>query len=220
MTDNREKIVVTGRVRDFVIFMDKAIYRFARHWLLFVNLVVSVFIGLPVLAPVLMHLGSTNAANLIYVAYRFSCHQLPQRSFFVFGPDAVNVYPLGVILAQELPPNIADFVGNATLGYKIAVCQRDVAIYGAMLLFGLVYGLARRWWDVEPLSLRAYVALGMVPLGIDGVTQIFGLRESTWELRLVTGVLFGVCTCWLAYPYLEQGMNEVKEQLEAKLHLG
>jgi uncharacterized membrane protein len=220
VTGERDKIVVTGRARDFVIFVDKMIYHLARHWLFLTNLVMAIFIGLPILAPLLMHLGHTGAANLIYTAYRFTCHQLPYRSFFLFGPDGINSYPLETILAQpDLPPNIQDFVGNAVLGYKVGVCQRDTAIYGSMLLYGLVYGLVRRWWRVEPLSLRAYVVVGLVPLGIDGITQLVGLRESTWDLRVITGVLFGVATVWLAYPYLDEGMRDIEEQIRTKLKL-
>jgi uncharacterized membrane protein len=220
VTENRDKIVVTGRVRDFVIFVDKMIYHLARHWLLFTNLALAIFIGLPILAPLLMYLGHSGTASLIYTAYRFTCHQLPYRSFFLFGPNGINAYPLETFLAVDnLPYNIQDFVGNAALGYKIAVCQRDAAIYGSMLLYGLVYGLVRRWWRVEPLSIRAYIIVGLVPLGIDGLTQLVGLHESTWELRVITGTLFGASTMWLACPYLADGFREVEEQIKTKLHL-
>jgi uncharacterized membrane protein len=217
----RDKIVVTGRSRDVVIFVDKIIYHLARRWLFLLNLVMAVFfVGLPLLAPLLMHLGRTGSANLIYTAYRLTCHQLPHRSFFLFGPGGIDSYPLETILAQpNLPPNIQDFTGSAALGYKIAVCQRDVAIYGSILLYGLIYGLVRRWWRVKPLSVTAYVIVGLVPMGIDGITQFVGLRESTWELRVITGALFGVATGWLAYPYLDEGFREIEEQVRAKLKL-
>ena len=32
------------------------------------------------------------------------------------------------------------FVGSPELGYKVAFCERDVAIYLAVLLAGLAYG--------------------------------------------------------------------------------
>jgi len=57
-----------------------------------------------------------------------------------------------------------------------------------------------------------------VPIAVDGITQAIGIRESTWEIRLVTGTLFGVATVWLAYPHLErftaQVLTEASESRE------
>jgi hypothetical protein len=36
---------------------------------------------------VAMKAGFSGAAKLIYLFYSFQCHQLPQRSFFLFGPQ-------------------------------------------------------------------------------------------------------------------------------------
>ncbi len=35
---------------------------------------------------------------------------------------------------------------------------------------------------------------------LDGLTQLVGWRESTWELRIATGVLFGIASGWFLYP--------------------
>ncbi len=32
-------------------------------------------------------------------------------------------------------------MGNEVVGYKMAFCERDMAIYGGMLLFGVIYSL-------------------------------------------------------------------------------
>jgi len=45
----------------------------------------GLFIGLPWLAPVFMKLGWTSLGNAIYLLYALECHQLPQRTYFVFG---------------------------------------------------------------------------------------------------------------------------------------
>ncbi len=42
-------------------------------------------------------------------------------------------------------------------------------------------------------------------------------RESTPVLRSLTGALFGLANVWLAYPYVEESMREVRQNLEAKL---
>lgn len=36
----------------------------------------------------------------------------------------------------------------------------------------------------------------------DGTTQLFGWRESTWELRMIIGSLFGLGSVWFALPLL------------------
>ncbi len=94
------------------------------------------------------------------------------------------------------------------LGYPMAFCQRDVATYGSLALAGLLF--ARFRGTISPLPWRWYL-LSLVPMGIDGLTQLFGLRESCWELRLLTGGLFGITTAWLAYPYLDRFSKAVLE---------
>ena len=54
-----EKTRVTGRTRDVVIGLDRLILSLARHWLLFINLALFTYVGLPVGAPVLMEAGAT-----------------------------------------------------------------------------------------------------------------------------------------------------------------
>jgi hypothetical protein len=76
---------------------------------------------------------------------------------------------------------------------------------------GLLFSLVRR--RVGPLPIRWYVLL-CVPMAIDGTTQLFGWRESTWELRVITGFLFGLASAWLVFPILERGMREVRDSLE------
>ena len=206
---------VTGRTRDVVIFLDKLIFQLAKHWLFLANLTWGLYVGLPTLAPVLMLTGHTWLGNVIYSAYKVACHQLPWRSFFIGGRQMVYTYDeLRTLVGPALTLR---YVGDATIGYKVAICQRDVATYGTILLAGLVFGLVRRWL-VKPLPIWVFV-LSLVPMGIDGITQLFGLRESNWQLRVITGALFGLASVWLAYPYLEEGMRDIRDEVNKKLHL-
>jgi uncharacterized membrane protein len=200
-----------------------------RHWLALINVALMIYLGLPILAPVLMANGLEAPARIIYKVYLFACHELPQRSYFLFGHqmtyslqqlvDAAGVdklwgYPLGGAYRE--------FVGNASLGFKVALCQRDVAIYGTMLLCGLVFGLVRK--RVRPIPIWLYVLVGIIPIGLDGGSQLVGYivpglmpggvpRESTWVLRTITGALFGWATMWLALPYLHESFTSIDEQL-------
>jgi uncharacterized membrane protein len=205
---------VTGRTRDVVIFLDKLIFQLAKHWLCLVNLTWGLYVGLPILAPILMLTGHPWLGNVIYTAYKVACHQIPWRSFFIGGSQIVYTYE--ELIALVGPALTERYIGDATIGYKVALCQRDVATYGTILLAGLVFGLVRR--RLKPLPIWAFV-LSLVPMGIDGLTQLFGLRESTWQLRMITGALFGLASVWLAYPYLEEGMRDIRDTVNEKLHL-
>lgn len=208
------------RVEVLTVFLDKLVLGLAKHWLLLVNLVITIYAGLPVLAPVFMRLGYTWPARVIYTIYKPLCHQLPQRSFFLFGPRlAYSVATFQELLGPEM---LADnslaraFIGNPSLGYKMAYCQRDTAMYTSLLLAGIAFGLVRR--RLKPLPFRLYLIL-LAPWAIDGLAQLLGFYESTWQLRTITGSLFGLGTVWFAYPYLETAMEELRCALSEKLIL-
>ena len=74
--------------RGLVLSTDRLILAGARHWLLVFNLLFGAYALTPWLAPVLMHTGHTRAAGLIYFFYSTQCHQLPERSYFLFGQKA------------------------------------------------------------------------------------------------------------------------------------
>jgi hypothetical protein len=49
-------------------------------------LALFIFNALPFLAPVFMKLGLEGIGRAIYLIYWPLCHQMAQRSFFLFGP--------------------------------------------------------------------------------------------------------------------------------------
>jgi len=196
---------------------DRATRWLSRHWLALFNSVVAVYVGLPFLAPVLMRASLERPARWIYLAYSFVCHQFPFRSFFLFGPQAT--YPRDILQAVTgMDPNdllnVRGFVGNAATGFKVALCERDVAMYAGILLAGLVYALLRP--RLRALHWILWLALGVLPIALDGGSQLVSqlpidllpFRESTALLRTITGALFGVMSVWFAYPNLEDSMQE------------
>ncbi len=217
---------------------DRVSFWISRHFLALLNLFVFVYVGLPFLAPVLMKAGLEQPARALYTVYSPLCHQFGFRSFFLFGEQPY--YPLaeahvrGVqtfeqathIVGAENPTDMARvqaraFKGNETLGYKVALCERDVAIYGGILLFGLIFGLTGR--RIPPLHWALWLLIGLGPIGLDGFSQLFSqfnwswlstllpYRESTPFLRVLTGALFGIATAWFAFPYIEESMNETRQ---------
>lgn len=199
---------------------DRIVLAIARHWLALFNLAVFTYVALPFLAPLLMQAGLPGAARLVYTIYSPACHQLPDRSYFLFGDQTVYTLPeleqLGVLEDTNLLVR-RRFVGGESLGWKVALCERDVAIYGAVLLGGLAFGLLRS--RVPKLPFKVFL-LFLMPIAVDGLTQLFGLRTSNWALRTVTGVIFGLAVVWLAYPYIEESMSEVRANIEHKLGAG
>ena len=224
-----------GRARTRAVGMTRAVGGFSRHWLAILNTIVFLYVGLPFLAPILMKAGAEGPARLIYTVYSPVCHQLAFRSWFLFGEQAAYPRTLaGTSLtsygeATGLDENdlaaARALVGDSRLGFKVALCERDVAIYGGILLGGLIFARVRG--RVRPLPLWAWLVFGVLPMAIDGGTQLlsglpiapagWALRESTPLLRTATGLLFGLLNVWLAYPYLEESMAETRAAVSVKL---
>ena len=194
--------------------VNRAVAWFARHWLLLLNGFVALYIGVAFSAPLMMMAGWTGPANIIYFLYRFSCHQLPQRSFFLDGPKIAYSFPeiAAVTGAQDRLDLFWRPIHDAALGlgYQVAFCERDTAMYGAILLAGLLFGLVGRRW--RPLPWWGLI-LFSIPIAVDGLSQLPGWRESTPLLRVITGAIFGFGVVWFAYPRLHSAMQDVAGSL-------
>lgn len=92
-------------------------------------------------------------------------------------------------------------------GYQTCLCSRCLAIYSSILLAGVVLALVRHHRLVRSIPWYVWL-LAMVPMALDGFTQLFGLRESNLVLRLFTGGLFGVATAWFLLPQIEKAASE------------
>jgi uncharacterized membrane protein len=216
---------------------DRVSFWIARRYLLMLNLFMLVYVGLPFLAPALMKLGAETPARIIYRIYKPLCHQFGFRSFFLFGEQPF--YPLAEagltgyktfeeatgITGLSDPYSMARFearnyIGDETVGYKVALCERDIAIYIALLAFGVLFGATGR--RIQSLHWLLWLVIGIGPIGLDGFSQLFSqfnwdwlasvvpYRESTPFLRTFTGALFGFATAWFAYPNLEESMSETR----------
>ncbi len=217
---------------------DSFSYWFTRHYLAVFNLFVFIYVGLPFLAPVLVKVGAPGPASLIYRGYSMVCHQLAFRSFFLFGEQPA--YPraqanVKTMLTFEQATGLSEastndalfaaraFIGNDSVGYKIALCERDVAIYLSILLFGLLFSLTGRRLPALPWYL--WLLIGLAPIGLDGFSQLlsqppfsfWAFRESTPFLRAFTGGLFGFTTAWFGYPLVEETMAESRQIMADKL---
>ncbi len=212
---------LSPRMRRFIIAVDRVVLYITKYWFWFAIISLALFAGLPFLAPVLLRAGMIAPAELIYKAYSFTCHQLAYRTFFFFGDQpAYTIDELQRALNVTNDPADAffwrEFLGNAQLGYKMAWCERDAAIYGAMIVAFVVMGLFRRY--IPKLDWRVYIVIAILPMAIDGLWQLvtsplhllpfLPVHESTALLRTITGTLFGAGSVWLAFPYLADAMRD------------
>jgi len=214
----------------------------SRHWMSVLSLVLGIYVTLPFLAPIFMHLGLDSAARIIYLFYSFLCHQLPQRSYFLFGPRMTfSLAEVQNSLINTVDPLILrQFIGNATMGWKVAWSDRMVSMFGTLWLFSLLWWPLRRrvkrlpWWGL---------VLFLLPMALDGGSHLIsdlagigqGFRDSNawlavltqqtfasnfyggdaWGsfnslMRLSTGILFGLGIVWFGYPYLEDMLSPAK----------
>lgn len=214
--------------------LNRAAHRLSEYWFPIMIALLLLWVGLPWLAPVSMKLGWQGPAETIYSLYSFQCHQLPQRSFFLFGEK--SMYSLAEIKAVwpsgSDPLALRQFIGNETMGYKVAWSDRMVAAYGGIPLAALAWWPLRR--RLRPFSIAGMILLTL-PMVVDASTHMLsdmaglgqGFRYSNeWLaalighslpasfykgnalgsfnswLRLLTGTLFAVGLTFFALPHL------------------
>ena len=176
-----------------IILIKHIVLGVARHWLLCINLLIAVWVGLPWLAPVMEHWGWKSAGQTIYFIYSLQCHQLPERSFFLFGTK--GMYSLAEIQTAWQhtfdPFILRQFIGNSEMGWKVAWSDRMVSMYTSILFGGLLYGLVRKWW--KPIHWQTFLLL-LLPMALDGTTHALsdlagigqGFRDTNIWLETLT----------------------------------
>lgn len=219
---------------------DRFSYWLSKHYLALMVWFLILYVGLPFLAPVFKQAGWDGPARVVYKIYSPLCHQWAFRSWFLFGeqayyPHAAAQIPgvrsfeeVSGITDQNDPSRLQArlFEGSPQLGYKVALCERDVAIWGAMALFGLFYAASGR--RLPKMHWLVWVLVGLGPVGLDGFSQLFSqipgdfiqsilpYRESTPFLRSLTGFIFGFSTSWFMFPLIEESMADSRRQLARK----
>jgi uncharacterized membrane protein len=96
--------------------------------------------------------------------------------------------------------------------YHVCLCERCLAIYSSMLLSGLALVFIRKRHNLPSITWWMWV-IALLPMALDGGTQLFGLRESNVVLRLLTGSIFGVGTAIFTLPQIEKAARESDQHL-------
>lgn len=130
----------------------------------------------------------------------FAALSVPFLSYFGFDAISKQIFfALHTVCAQV--PSHSFYI----FGHQLGMCERNFSIYASMFIGCLIFVLSKKripgipWW---------IWVLMILPLALDGTTQMFGLRESTWELRVLTGTLFGLGNVWFALPLIHKTILE------------
>jgi uncharacterized membrane protein len=169
---------------------DKFTHFFCRRWISLFGLFFGILSLLPFLAPLFLQMGFYQGAGAIYTIYSFLCHQLPERSFFMFGPQVMYSLPSLESYGANLTSiyTLRQFYGTAETGWKVAWSDRMIWMYGSMLLFGLLWWPFRR--RVRSLPLWGLVLL-LVPMAVDGFSHLISDFSGI-------GMGFRISNIWLA----------------------
>lgn len=101
-------------------------------------------------------------------------------------------------------------------GHQVILCERCLAIYMTLLFGSLLFAaFPRLRRNIRPLDWRHWLLL-MLPMALDGGTQLLGWRESDVILRTITGFLFGIATAWFILPRIQEFTPEFALQSVAQ----
>lgn len=103
------------------------------------------------------------------------------------------------------------------LGYQVAFCHRETAMYTSLFALGLLFGLLRR--RIAPLPLWAGGLL-LLPILLDGGTHLIDdalglgwrgggdmIGTPNFWLRMISGALFALAVALTIYPRLERDLR-------------
>lgn len=153
----------------------------SRYWMVWFSLLYGIFVGLPFLAPALMNQGVELPARIIYSIYAFLCHQLPERSYFLFGQKLSYSIPeiQQVWQVTSDPMVLRQFIGTPAMGWKVAWSDRMVSMYTSILPLAWIWYPLRR--KIRAAHWTVFIMLA-VPMVLDGTTHmvsdLFGLHNG------------------------------------------
>lgn len=152
----------------------RATYAFTKYWLILFLVLFGIYNFVPFMAPVSMKLGWMSVGNTIYDIYSTQCHQMAQRSFFLFGEKPMyELIELPINLTGKLGQDelaLRAFRGNNQMGWKVAWSDRMVYMYGSLWLASLLYCVFRLP-KRKPIRLQVFLFM-QIPFALDGITHL------------------------------------------------
>ncbi len=158
-------------------------------------MVALTFFNLLIFATPFLVIYAQPVGTLLFTGFSYTCHQLASRSYCFYSADGgIGNCPYLYTRAPEL---------NSEKGpaYEFPVCARDIAIYLGAWISGIAVYFTK-WKDAKHTPNPIFFILALIPIAIDGGTQLIGLRESTNELRMLTGMIAGLAFSFYFVPML------------------
>jgi uncharacterized membrane protein len=199
--------------------MKKHQLAYAAYMIFLISLIGAVFI-----TPLLAFSSDMGGA---YGAFSLTCHQKISRSLCLFsdgnGYWVADCVPQGGIYVDSYQDRTQIKVeSGSSIGYKMPVCARDIGLYCAMLLGGIIYPFVKRL-DERRVYPAIWLVLAVVPLGLDGGIQLLSeigllpfIYESTNMMRLLTGGIAGLVAAFYAIPILVNLLSSDEPIIPAK----
>jgi len=171
--------------------------------------VMLAFVGLIVATPYIA-LQDRDAGQGLQRLLAPTCHQLTERSLCVL-PTGIGDCP--VPAGDQYSRAFLIQLPGGGMASKFPVCARDLAIYVAMLIGGALFPFFLKM-DSKKWPNKWILVAACIPIGIDGGTQLIGMRESTNLLRIITGVIVGIVLPFYLIPILNGIFGAITEAIE------
>jgi uncharacterized membrane protein len=170
-----------------------------RHWLLLANGLVLLYAGLPWLSPLARAAGYERLGQLLFLLYLPLCHQIPERSFRLYGYQVAFCHRCAAMYTALLA------AGLLFGALRSRLPPAPLRVGGLLLLPMLVDGGMHLIDDTLVLGLRA---------GGDAPGSL------NFALRMLTGLLFGVAALLVLYPRLERDFRASEALVEGTRSAG
>jgi uncharacterized membrane protein len=136
-------------------------------------------------------------AGAFMTAYHPTCHQIPERSLFIFGHQ--------MTVCSRCFAIYVSFLAGGLLFYFIKNRLKPFHIFYFVLL-------------CMPMAIDGTAQLFGVPLPrFDGM-QLIWTTLSTNEIRVVTGAIFGLGSALFVMPYMQQILEmEIEDERQGSI---
>ena len=155
---------------------------------------VLAFLNITMLATPYIMASDAPTGELLHSTYALTCHQILARSYCLYPDGSIADCP-------HLYSDESTIETEQGTAYKFPVCARDLPLYLAAF-FGGIAVYFTKWRDSKKPPNPLYFIVALIPIALDGGTQFIGLRESTNELRALTGIIAGFVFSFYFIPML------------------
>ncbi len=166
---------------------------------------ILILFNLLILATPFIMVSDYSTGKMLHSAFSPTCHQLAARSYCYY-PESGGIADCPKIYSRQMV-----FETEQGTAYKFPVCARDLPLYLAALLGGLAVYFTK-WKDSSKTPNPIYFVIALIPIAFDGGTQFLGFRESTNQLRALTGMIAGFAFSFYFIPMINMFFLKKKEK--------